>query len=142
MPRKIVHVVGTGTIGEPLIGLLADYRDQLGISEVTFNKNSAVKGDYSKINGLLRRGARLSVDESKVKDFKVLGIEFSFFNNLSNDSCILFILLFAISSKINRYAVTRAIIIPRVILSEILSIFFIFIFLILLWPLYWLVFIY
>ena len=70
MSRKIVHVVGTGTIGEPLIGLLADYRDQLGIDEVTFNKNSAVKGDFSKINGLLRRGERLSVYKIKIKDFK------------------------------------------------------------------------
>ena len=26
MERKIVHVVGTGTIGEPLIGLLCDYK--------------------------------------------------------------------------------------------------------------------
>jgi len=40
MPRKIVHVVGTGTIGEPLIGLLCDYRTQLGIDEVTFHKNT------------------------------------------------------------------------------------------------------
>ena len=78
MSRKIVHVVGTGTIGEPLIGLLADYRDQLGIDEVTFNKNSAAKGDYSKINGLLRRGARLSVDETKIKDFKDLGVDADF----------------------------------------------------------------
>ena len=30
MKRKNVHIVGTGTIGEPLIGLLCDYRDQLG----------------------------------------------------------------------------------------------------------------
>ncbi|NHZ86043.1 MAG: hypothetical protein GWP19_09195, partial [Planctomycetia bacterium] len=78
MSRKIVHVVGTGTIGEPLIGLLADYRDQLGIDEVTFNKNSALKGDFSKINGLLRRGARLSVDNSKIKDFKELGMDADF----------------------------------------------------------------
>jgi len=28
--KKIVHVVGTGTIGEPLIGLLTDFRDQEG----------------------------------------------------------------------------------------------------------------
>ena len=27
MSRKIVHVVGTGTIGEPLIGLLCDFKD-------------------------------------------------------------------------------------------------------------------
>ena len=31
MERKIIHVVGTGTIGEPLIGLLCDYKEQLGI---------------------------------------------------------------------------------------------------------------
>jgi glyceraldehyde-3-phosphate dehydrogenase (NAD(P)) len=36
MERKIVHVIGTGTIGEPLIGLLSDYRDQLGIEEPSF----------------------------------------------------------------------------------------------------------
>ena len=29
MGRKIVHVIGTGTIGEPLIGLLTDYKDCL-----------------------------------------------------------------------------------------------------------------
>ena len=34
----IVHVIGTGTIGEPLIGLLADHRDDFGIEEVTFHK--------------------------------------------------------------------------------------------------------
>jgi len=78
MSRKIVHVVGTGTIGEPLIGLLADYRDQLGIDEVTFHKNSAVKSDSSKINGLLHRGARLSVDEKKMKSFKELGMDAEF----------------------------------------------------------------
>jgi glyceraldehyde-3-phosphate dehydrogenase (NAD(P)) len=78
MSRKIVHVVGTGTIGEPLIGLLADYHDQLGIDEVTFNKNSAAQGDCSKINGLLRRGARLSVDEKKIKEFKDLGMDADF----------------------------------------------------------------
>ena len=30
MARKIVHVVGTGTIGEPLIGLLSDFKNELG----------------------------------------------------------------------------------------------------------------
>ena len=29
MSRKIVHVVGTGTIGEPLIGLLSDFKSKL-----------------------------------------------------------------------------------------------------------------
>ncbi|MBT3179693.1 MAG: hypothetical protein HOB40_04275 [Candidatus Marinimicrobia bacterium] len=75
MERKIVHVVGTGTIGEPLIGLLCDYRDQLGIDEVTFHKNSALRSDRSKVTDLLRRGARLSVDEGKEKEFKKLGMD-------------------------------------------------------------------
>ena len=75
MERKIVHVVGTGTIGEPLIGLLCDYRDQLGIDEVTFHKNSALRRDRSKVTDLLRRGARLSVDEGKEQGFKKLGMD-------------------------------------------------------------------
>jgi glyceraldehyde-3-phosphate dehydrogenase (NAD(P)) len=37
---NIVHVVGTGTIGEPLIGMLVDDREAFGIDEVTFHKNS------------------------------------------------------------------------------------------------------
>lgn len=78
MERKIVHVVGTGTIGEPLIGLLCDYRDQLGIDEVTFHKNSALRRDRSKVMDLLRRGARLSVDEGKEQEFKKLGMDSDF----------------------------------------------------------------
>ena len=61
--RKIVHVIGTGTIGEPLIGLLTDYRDKLGINEITFHKNSALRGDYTKVLDLQHRGARLAVDK-------------------------------------------------------------------------------
>jgi glyceraldehyde-3-phosphate dehydrogenase (NAD(P)) len=34
-----VHVIGTGTIGEPLIGLLADLRKELGIDEETSARN-------------------------------------------------------------------------------------------------------
>lgn len=75
MERKIVHVIGTGTIGEPLIGLLCDYEDQLGIDEVTFHKNTASKDDRSKIIDLLDRGARLSVDDGKQKEFKKLGMD-------------------------------------------------------------------
>ena len=75
MERKIVHVVGTGTIGEPLIGLLCDYKDKLGIDEVTFHKNSALKIDKSKVVDLLKRGARLAVDDEKVSNFKKLKID-------------------------------------------------------------------
>ena len=33
---NIIHVVGTGTIGEPLIGLLCDARDDLEIDAVSY----------------------------------------------------------------------------------------------------------
>ncbi len=75
MERKIVHVIGTGTIGEPLIGLLCDYQEQLGIDEITFHKNSALKNDRSKVFDLMERGARLAVDEGKEREFKKLGMD-------------------------------------------------------------------
>jgi glyceraldehyde-3-phosphate dehydrogenase (NAD(P)) len=72
---KIVHVVGTGTIGEPLIGLLCDAKDDLGIDEVTFYKHSTKVEDRPKIKGLMNRGANLAVAENKIKDFQELGTE-------------------------------------------------------------------
>ena len=75
MERKIVHIVGTGTIGEPLIGLLCDYRDQLGIEGITFHKNTALVSDRSKVLDLMERGARLAVDEEKIHDFKKLNMD-------------------------------------------------------------------
>ena len=70
MEQKIVHIVGTGTIGEPLIGLLCDYRDQLGIDGITFHKNTALVGDRSKVLDLMERGARLAVDEEKIHQLR------------------------------------------------------------------------
>lgn len=72
---KIVHVVGTGTIGEPLIGLLCDAQKDLGIDEITFYKHSPVLEDRPKIRGLTKRGANLSTSKDKMKDFKELGTE-------------------------------------------------------------------
>jgi glyceraldehyde-3-phosphate dehydrogenase type II len=72
---KIVHVVGTGTIGEPLIGLLCDAKDDLGIDEVTFYKHSPNLIDRPKVKMLINRGANLAVSEDKVKEFQELGIE-------------------------------------------------------------------
>ncbi|HDY76008.1 MAG TPA: hypothetical protein ENH49_05740 [Candidatus Marinimicrobia bacterium] len=75
MKRKIVHVVGTGTIGEPLIGLLTDYKTQLGIDEITFHKNTPLISDSSKVYDLRKRGARLAVNEDRFQDFKDLGMD-------------------------------------------------------------------
>jgi len=70
---NIVHVVGTGTIGEPLIGLLADDREAFGIDEVTFHKRTPLVTERSKVNDLVRRGAALCVDDDKRATFEELG---------------------------------------------------------------------
>lgn len=75
MERKIVHVVGTGTIGEPLIGILCEQKSNLGIDEITFHKHSPLTSDKPKIQNLIKKGARLSVIEDKIDDFKAIGLE-------------------------------------------------------------------
>ncbi len=70
---KIVHVVGTGTIGEPLIGMLADHREHFGIDEVTFHKRTPLVMERSKVNDLVRRGASLTVDADRLATFEELG---------------------------------------------------------------------
>ncbi len=73
--KKVVHVVGTGTIGEPLIGLLASMKGPLGIDEVTFHKRTPLVTDRPKVLNLIKRGARLAVDEAARKGFRDMGIE-------------------------------------------------------------------
>lgn len=70
---NIVHVVGTGTIGEPLIGLLADDREAFGIDEVTFHKRTPLIEERPKVGDLVRRGAVLSVDDTAKSQFEELG---------------------------------------------------------------------
>ena len=45
MSRKVVHVIGTGTIGEPIIGLLGDFKEDLGIDEISFHNNTPLATD-------------------------------------------------------------------------------------------------
>jgi len=71
--KRIVHVVGTGTIGEPLIGLFTDFRDRMGIDEVTFHKRTPLEFDRARIDHLMGRGARLAVDEDRKDAFEKLG---------------------------------------------------------------------
>lgn len=72
---NIVHVIGTGTIGEPLIGLLARYGKRIGVDEVTFHKNTPLSHDMPKVKQLLAHGARLSTDLDKFEGFRALGAE-------------------------------------------------------------------
>ena len=75
MAKRVVHVVGTGTIGEPLIGLLADFREPLGIDEVTFHKRTPLLTDRSKVRNLIRRGARFVTDSKSFDGFRELGLD-------------------------------------------------------------------
>ena len=70
---NIVHIVGTGTIGEPLIGLLVDDREAFGLDEVTFHKRTPLITERGKVNDLVRRGAALVVDDDKRATFEELG---------------------------------------------------------------------
>jgi len=76
--KKDIMVVGTGTIGEPLIGLLCDFRDNLGIGDILFHKRSPLNYERPKVNSLISRGARLVVDEGDIDKFLGLGQEPSF----------------------------------------------------------------
>ena len=74
MSRRNVLVVGTGTIGEPLIGLLVDFRKDLGIDEVMFHKRTPLTYDRSKVVDLINRGAQLATDEDRISSFNDIGL--------------------------------------------------------------------
>ena len=76
--KNIVHIVGTGTIGEPLIGLFTDFHQHLGIDEVTFHKRTPMKTERAKVAHLMSRGAHLATDDDKVSDFEALGHKVSY----------------------------------------------------------------
>lgn len=75
MAKKIVHVVGTGTIGEPLIGILSTFREKFGLDEITFHKRTPLATDRSKVLVLGSKGAKLCVDKERWQSFKEMGME-------------------------------------------------------------------
>jgi glyceraldehyde-3-phosphate dehydrogenase (NAD(P)) len=76
--HRAIHVVGTGTIGEPLIGLLLHMRQELEVDTITFHKHRPLRHDRAKVNSLIRRGAKLAVDADKQSEFEKLGISPSY----------------------------------------------------------------
>lgn len=70
-----VLVIGTGTIGEALCGLLARHKDDFGIDEVLFHKNTPLETDLSKVKQLIKAGAVLCTDQDKFSGFWALGVE-------------------------------------------------------------------
>ena len=71
--KKNVHIVGTGTIGLPLIGLFTRHKKAFDINEITFHKNTPLKHDITNVKKLLQAGAKLCADDSKFEDFAKLG---------------------------------------------------------------------
>ena len=72
---RSIHVVGTGTIGEPLVGLLLNLREALEVEQITFQKNRPLLQDRAKVKSLIRRGAHLVVEAEKMADFEKLGMQ-------------------------------------------------------------------
>lgn len=70
-----VLVVGTGTIGEPLTGLLALNAKNLEIDDVLFYKHTPRRTDLPLVLGLLRKGATLCTNRVNFEKFKEMGIE-------------------------------------------------------------------
>ena len=56
---KNVLVIGTGTIGEPLIGLLADHKIALGLDNVIFFKRTPLSDEKGKVESLIRKVQKL-----------------------------------------------------------------------------------
>ena len=71
--NKNILVVGTGTIGEPLIGLLAEHKEPLGIDNVTFFKRTPLTDERGKVEALIRKGAKLATTSEAKKAFESMG---------------------------------------------------------------------
>ncbi len=75
---NVVHIIGTGTIGEPLIGLFTDFNERLGFDEVTFHKRTPLESDRSRIKHMMDRGAKLTTDADRKADFESMGHKVSY----------------------------------------------------------------
>ena len=72
--KRTIHIVGIGTIGEPLVRLLLDAQQAWEVDEITFHKHRPRREDRVKIQSLIGHGARLAVDAEKMTQFKELGL--------------------------------------------------------------------
>lgn len=69
-----IHVVGTGTIGEPLVNLLQAHRNDLGFEKISFHKRTPLLTDRSKVLDMLNKGVQLAVDADRWDAFTELGM--------------------------------------------------------------------
>jgi len=72
---KKVLIVGTGTIGEPLIHLFTKERKEIGLGEIFFYKRSPLEEEADKVKDMIEAGALLIVEnKEKEKKFLELGL--------------------------------------------------------------------
>ena len=72
---KNILIVGTGTIGEPLIGLLAQHKEKLGIDNISFFKRTPLSDEKGKVEALIRKGAKLVANSEAKNDFESMGFD-------------------------------------------------------------------
>ena len=70
-----VLVVGTGSIGQPLTGLLATLSKELAVDEIMFYKHTPRQTDLPLVEGLLRKGAILCCNKENFSKWKEMGID-------------------------------------------------------------------
>ena len=70
--KKNILIIGTGTIGEPLIGLLSDFKNKLNV-DVYFNKRTPLVDEIAKVESLIKRGAKLITSPIRKKKFENMG---------------------------------------------------------------------
>ena len=73
--QKNVLIVGTGTIGEPLIGLLAEHKESLGLDNVKFFKRTPLTEEKGKVEALIRKGSKIVTTSDALSDFHQLGFK-------------------------------------------------------------------
>ncbi|MFQ5976945.1 MAG: hypothetical protein ACE5OZ_02290 [Candidatus Heimdallarchaeota archaeon] len=71
-------VVGTGTIGEPLISLLCSSSCEVGVDGVVFYKHSPRIEDRAIVQALMNKGGELCVAKEKVHQFREIDLEPSY----------------------------------------------------------------
>lgn len=67
---KSILIVGTGTIGKPLIRLALEIKRQLGVEEVIFHKNQPDLSCRGMLQDFHRRGAKLAVYAERRDEFR------------------------------------------------------------------------
>lgn len=86
---KNILVVGTGTIGEPLIGLLAEHKPALGIDNVYFYKRTPLTEEKGKVEALQRKGAQIVTKKETIPAFKDIGFDASNVENAYEDAQVI-----------------------------------------------------